>query len=220
MDWTLIATSSLGSGVFSGLFTGFITWKTNNRKISADIKSKSRIKWIQDVRNITIEYIHCIDNILNSGVTFNIVQGFEEPDYHDDYYKNRTKLKEIACKLKLYFPDLESENDKKSEMAKRYYEISEVINDINAPVDNHYYRKRYKALHDYNCELLNDLFCKKSNKYKNYKIKEYMSINWLTIVNMSAAEEYISEVYRYMENFQNIISIYLKIEWDKAKTGK
>lgn len=192
---------SLGTLIVSGINV-FLTSRGNKRKIEADVKSKSRIEWIQTVRNISAEYIasiYSISPILEKKYVWN-----EEID-DESLQKNLYNFLLQSARLRLYFANTTNFKGKMNAQGMLTfdpYEIEYMLNDNN-------------------------------NKEKNGKIQEYIMSFERLIEDYSKghvddslkgnSKSVIALTYnvmKYTDNFTQIISIYLKIEWDRAKQGK
>lgn len=60
--WTIIGGIV---GIVTGAFlTGIVSWVTNSKRINADLKAKTRLEWIKEVRELTAEIIRDMHTLL------------------------------------------------------------------------------------------------------------------------------------------------------------
>lgn len=63
IDWSqliiALSGSSLATSIIVALVNHFFNKKTNEKKLNAEIISKARIQWINEVRKISAEFIYC-----------------------------------------------------------------------------------------------------------------------------------------------------------------
>lgn len=219
--------------------------KISKNQIDADLVAKSRIKWIEAVRQHTVEFLN----------EYNNIKYFEYKDKKEieqsKAYENC--LKEINF-LKLYFEtDRESKTNifnihKELEAYYKYMNFSE--NKLEAeeikqksPENENLKKLKEKFLKEKNIneKALKRLYAKNNNGKNQYIImflndlKENISFAGYPTVYIheglfniekdlkkSIWEDTITTkiIDKYVEDLNEIIGIYLKIEWDRAKTGK
>ncbi|PTJ70104.1 hypothetical protein, partial [Mammaliicoccus sciuri] len=51
--------------LFTTIFKAVLEWRVNKAKIKADVISKSRVDWIQDIRKVFSEYFVMLDNLIH-----------------------------------------------------------------------------------------------------------------------------------------------------------
>lgn len=216
----------LGSGLTAALASGVINNFINNRKIHADIVSKSRVDWIQQVRSATSEYLAEVSNLLiiiakikDLEIEKSILMGklvFKDvPHYYQD------DLGIISGEeVKILDPAYESHNE------KLISEIEDISNEINKAKTSLVSQKKIvlKAIH------LLRLYFPTKTKSKNkihLKIKRRMSlissfINYFNKLDYDNKD--IGLIYKYinieLNNLSELISNYLKDEWEVAKKNK
>ena len=68
MNWWQIILSVLSSSLFTGLITTYVSYRLqkgfNDKKLNAEIVSKARIDWINEVRKISAQYIFSCNKCL------------------------------------------------------------------------------------------------------------------------------------------------------------
>lgn len=203
----------------------------NQKNIDANIKAKARIEWIQNVRKASAELISVYYEILrveDKGVLLNkIIES-----------KEKTEL------LILYFgPDKQKEEDReplnKNSNEGKNDEIVTFLSGLNEKF-NEYYKivledkkeKLNKGLAEVKKELDiftnqfikcdcegNEIYITKDDDDIEY---EHDLINDLSLAKNEVYKYdlYINELQNQLLYFRNIIRIYLKIEWNKAKNGQ
>ncbi|KAF0415014.1 hypothetical protein [Pediococcus pentosaceus] len=174
----------------------------NRRKFKADLISKSRIKWIEDVRNASAGLIKSV------------------------YGGSSQEITKYGILLRLYFAN-DGTNSTKLNKSKDNAILEEVT--TKARVD-----------HTNNKKIINILINKKSNVGKNSYLNTYISTviplisnsykpskpfkmirimeNGTTNLEIVKTPEQMRGL--YVSNLCEIIRIYLKIEWDRAKKGE
>lgn len=115
------------------ILTIVFSWKNNNNSIKANIVSKSRIEWIQEVRKVSVEFLDACYNVtslisvIKSGESQNIQpqngaiaaakvtlteeKGRYSKNHNKDIIEEQAKVKKIGSLLSLYFgPDSSNNN--------------------------------------------------------------------------------------------------------------
>jgi hypothetical protein len=166
----------------------------NHRSISADVKAKSRIKWIEEVRDVTVSFISSCDDLINY-VNFRPYND-ATPDEKMEYENLMKKTIKYANELKLFFPDNRSDCDDQEDH-------SEIIRDMKQSKSNRGMDVKMIYLFDemskISSEVLSQLDC-----YERADIQEHFK-------KLPSS---------YSEDISYAVSRYLKIEWDRAKEGK
>ncbi|WP_347921256.1 hypothetical protein ABHF04_03525 [Pediococcus acidilactici] len=174
----------------------------NRRKFKADLISKSRIKWIENVRNTSAE----------------LIQSF--------YRNDSQEVTKYGVLLRLYFAN-DNSNVSKSNESKDNITLGEVTTKSRVEYTN-------------NKKVIDILINKNNNTGKNSYLNNYMS----TVIPLITSRVKPSKPYKmirilengttgteevetaeqmcglYISNICEIIRIYLKIEWDRAKKGE
>lgn len=129
----------VGISAIGVLISYGINSKFNRDKLKADIVSQARIKWIQEVRELTSEYIVAAYNVIhvlspNYNTTFSdgtatLSDGEEHTKRGVILEKRKNELKVVSEKLSLYFgPD---KSDVNTEIKKFIYNYSETLINSN-----------------------------------------------------------------------------------------
>lgn len=186
----------------------------NRRKFKADLISKSRIAWIENVGRTTAEFQNAVENMYywNSLV--------EELDFAVDAQKDtiraRSMVKERADLLRFYFNGQGIIKISESEQALSLAE--DIIKSLKENGDTK----------DKNSEIISLI------QYigENYSLQKISSVD-SNLLNKSVTQLSDNDHKRLSDNFKtsksfkkvvsktmDIISMYLKIEWDRAKKGE
>lgn len=208
--------------------------KRDLRRIRADIISKSRITWINNVREHTAKLIENFHKYKYIDVLSN--EQFEKEESLSDC------LKEIIL-LRLYFQNNE-EHDENSDVISIQNELFYL--------PHHYVGTNYKTEEDssrevkleeikkVNEKIVTSLKDSSTNSKKNYQIENYLSElgkvigdyhhrydmvtekkgNWPQDDDRMSNVEQLDKnhcIDQYMNDFVQIIGIYLKVEWDLIK---
>lgn len=234
-------------GVIVGVYINRKTQKDiAKQQIDANLKAKARIDWIEKVRgnssNLLVQLLSLQKENANFNERWESIEQYSEllklyfsskkvPSIKKEIrvIKNRIEMSDKAKKIILN----EKSNDNKNQYMIRYIDCLITIyqdnsfekvkktlalltqidrNILDEQMDLRYYDKTdefedgmraYKPNPDYE-EKLNDL------EKKEYKIGKEINQNKIKLAEFSNA----------VNEFSLIISLYLKIEWDKAKEGK
>lgn len=240
--------ASIMSALLSAIalvWTGINNHKVNSlakKKIDADIKSQSRIKWIQDVRQATVEledafrklYLCAYENHENRIGTYNVKLEEALTNYQNKintlilffgYRKNKNEQSNgstfsISSELRsqespndIGLFDQEELREARSKVKHEEQEISHEKGNNNKIIDKLLDRNRQDNSHlnEIIATYLNGLYKTAGNiSFGNKDVdKKYQR---------TANELHNTEVIKgYVEKLVPIISIYLKIEWDRAK---
>lgn len=163
------------------------TREIEDNKINANVKSKARIAWMQEVRNNTSFFLTAYSNyrICN--------REMQNTSTNDPDYSKKVKDKEISLNefknasslLSLYFAD----------KAKKSSNVIDVKKFDLKDESNIFYKKVYDD---------------ETNAGKH----QYINILLEDVVKDAKSKEEL------VESIKEIISIYLKVEWDKVKNGE
>lgn len=219
---------------FIGVFINVSTQKKiAKQQIDANLKAKARIKWIQEVREISARLITNFSELKKDQTNFkekyiNISRDAELLKLYFGFYGPKEKT---TLDYDILF-NTES-NDNKNQYIFDF--IDSMLDDLNNESFDKYnlYLKKYEEykekLAEYNKAI--EKYCDvQIDKYGNPEIvpkKEHESqydyyFGWIQEFRSknSSYYSYIREYDEKGKNFEQIISIYLKIEWDKAKEGQ
>jgi len=230
--WTLII-SILGVAVAGG-FTIFVAFKNSKlqkelqqKQIAADLKASARIQWIQEVRKQTAKLISAHQKLWITSYNFSEVA---EARAENEKQKVYAEFLEEAILLELYFANkpgkkkLSFAEDRGKNFYKESWEQQERGNPQNEKIT--------KAKEN-NKPLWNILFNDENNDGK-----EELIVSLIEDIKNNPAEKgkkdnpcsrYLASVetshknqitQNNLGNLSKIISIYLKIEWDRAKNGE
>lgn len=210
------AVIAAGASIISDIRNRRFKRRWNQKQIDADIKAKARIEWIQKVRENTAELIKAYYSILNSNAEADTRCLLSEA-------KVRSEL------LALCFGDVtdKKENDnlnilrnKESNDGKNA-KMVEYLDDIHREFEDNYldYSKTKQGDLKRKCdEYLEEVIdvCEEDEenedeKFENYERDEQEKEDW---------EEKLDRMKLDLSELRCFISIYLKIEWDRAKKGE
>ena len=162
----------------------------NKMKIKADVISKSRVDWIQDVRALTGEYINDAQYFTNYIFSYPYyIQTKDKEVVIDELNIRHNKLLSTKNKLTMYFPEY---NDLKDIENEKINKNNQVINNI---IQNMY----------------GDL-----KKYSDYVVNNN-KVEGFTADIGKDGNSFIEEHYKLL-NLN--MSTYLKKEWIRAKKNK
>ena len=210
---------------------------TNKKKLDADLKSKARIEWIQNVRNITAELISIYYKLLNEA---------DKSKLFDEYSSARAKGELLI----LYFGPEKTNNLIDNEKGILFNTESNdgknksIVEYLEALSDGFY--KHYKSTSNKNLKDLEEAKRKASYAVNKYPIKDgnflYTEYDndgneydvrdepiWdpNLLAEMDSTQKEINQYIQRVNNLsqdvvqlRNIMRIYLKLERKKAKLGK
>ncbi|MDR0984047.1 MAG: hypothetical protein LBL93_03435 [Ruminococcus sp.] len=198
-------TNIIGSLVI--LLAAYLAYKSVNKQIRGDVVAKSRIEWIQEVRKLTADLISTYSElqllivkyrINNANVNDIVTKGTE--------ILNKTQL------LSLYFT------------AKPKQEIScENYNDYETNIYNKLINNKEPKKTNARIVKMLDYICSETIKYCSLEIDLIKSDFHSNPKNEQQKQEYKKRkkvIEGYTVQLREVMSLYLKIEWDKAKKGK
>lgn len=192
--------------------------KLSKDKISADVKSKSRIIWIQDVRGLTAELLTSYNKYFDYDENTHYYDlNKTVKDYSFNYSNYISEISTKSNKLMLYF----SNADKKDKVKLN------LMGELSYKDKND--EESIKKIKKVNEEILKFLYNTDDNSLKNDLLSEFIKQLNTCVKNVSHSYTKQSEntieknkemINGYLSELQNTISIYLKIEWDIAKEGR
>lgn len=224
--WASIAAIVASMGAIGSIIFSYLGYKNTKemserqqvmeqKKIDADIKAKARIKWIEDVRQNSANLIKDLSNLQNYSPV-------ENPELSDSLVKNSELLM-------LYFSSKEF-----TEPSDSMSVVNSMPEDGSSPlilrIDN---KSRTLLSNTKNNESKNplikayiisliDLF-KKVDVHKKIELKRKIEREHNKLQDVNEEWKNINnEIFytmRELSYFREYISIYLKIEWDRAKQG-
>lgn len=112
MNWWQIITTILGSSTISTLITYLLNRRFNNKKLHAEIISKSRIDWINEFRALTSKYIYETYKSIEEGklachfeklAKASKKGSYDKKRYEDAYNKHIEKYNECVSNMTKYF---------------------------------------------------------------------------------------------------------------------
>lgn len=203
------------------IVNNIVSYYNNRKQIKANVITKSRIEWIQDVRQCLYD-LNVATNTLRFKSTRLITEdpSDEYTDAEEQYLESFTYVDASIQRLKMFFPIKDSERDQYKEKYKKY---------INDNPEN----KKYTFgpvlddnLHSHiNIRIMIDMYEKEINNRIVLNTN-----NAYTVKKISITE---NQIYKYEElsKIKNIeyigyikiaewVSDYLKIEWEEAKKLK
>lgn len=224
--------------------------KIENNKISANIMSKSRIEWIQSVRKITAETLSAFTHlyIIEFECAHKYRKSDYKKELEVASNEFISKINELilyfaVSKSNMSFNDLNIQGEMLSipSPSNGDYFSQKERSDQRKKIEDDY--KNTQAMTEANKVILKPLYNSKTNKDKNELIVtlledlitsseieffEYQKDSEDNKINNVHIKYNYSEVYNsrtdtlkhYMDELRNIIALYLKIEWDRAKIGR
>lgn len=170
-------------------------------RIQADVTALSRIKWIEEVRKTSADYISALNGYY----------------FHYDNEEKKEKFIELSYRMKLYFPLNFNDNmsEKNAEDEKNMIQLSEGI--LNESED--FFKGKFNK--DYIVHGSNSVNKFLSNKNSNVANSPFINmmfdINLKLMLNDRPEEQQKNEM---VDKTIDVISTYLKVEWDRAKNNK
>lgn len=203
--------------------------KMEQKKIDADLKAKARIKWIEDVRQNSANLLKDLSNLQSYSLGENL-------EVHDNLVRDSELLMLYFSSNKFTEPSEKINIVRSMPGDESSYLILRIDNDCMKILSNTKSNESKNTLIKALIINLIDLF-KKVDVYKKIELKRGIERKYkdLSSVSEDLYSMYMSpndsqawqnlndEIYltlRELSYFREIISIYLKIEWDRAKQGK
>lgn len=199
IQWAAVAALVSFVGV---LATFYSTWRINNKTIKANISSKTRIEWINQIRLLSADLISNYELLVtykmfsyadmviiaskNKSSLYSIGLSNDEKSKIENekkYNEHTIKVKSLSNQLLLYFIN---DNEHKK--------IKNLINDLNTITIK---------LSDYSREKLE---IGKSNNYYDEKIAK--------------SKELTDELMNTINQFREVVAEYLNTEWEKVESGR
>lgn len=218
--------------------------KMTQKQIDANLKAKARIEWITEVRKMSANLISSLVDIKNMNTDYEekLAEISKEAELLKLYFGSY-KTDEIKCyDLKVLMND-ESNDDKNPHMFLYIDNLLQIYGtkERKEVAQN---KKIYNRLHEENKTIINKL-----DKISQYTVEvieeegdedEEVEVYTAEIAKEGHEEEYfrlkrefllglsqknlyrskLDEYYNRTEEFEKIISVYLKLEWDRAKNGE
>lgn len=245
--WSAIsATVSASSAtlVFVGVIMNIYTQrKIAKQQIDANLKAKARIEWINGVRQKSSEFISLLLSLQKDGVVFQEQWlKVEEVSELLKLFFNTSEKKQIKTEIYVKKNEIivesegkrvlydENDNKNKHIFIRRY--INCLIELYQSGSYKHILQSRkdaFKVLKINSLKEADYIFNgidseeKAKEKLNGSDLDDYMSIKINVNSNEQLYEDLTKRLINYHEaidNFSEIIGIYLKIEWDKAKEGR
>jgi hypothetical protein len=207
----------------------------NQKDIDADLKAKARIEWIQKVRGTTAELSALYFRILNEKDKEKLLDIYTESQEKNGLlilffgHENKVKPENKTTEEILFNPD---SNDNKNDMVVKF--LSDLSNNYYV-----FYRKviddTLDRLEDIRKMRLNELYNNATDfeEYIEYDPDGNEYCNKIPIPSLEdekSHQEAVNNIREYaefskkLENgivyLRDIMRIYLKIEWNKAKEGE
>lgn len=220
----IVITLAVGGGCVS-LVSAIIQ---NKKQIDADLKAKARIEWIQKVREATAVFVtEC----------YEVLREKSKNETTNTIGNKYPIIREKGYLLKMYFG-----NDKKEHQCKIKCEEKQIILcKENNSGKNEYINKRIDNIIDYfwgtrllkakNRDFESLLYAiSGQNDERKKEVEErlqYDSISIDEVKNLKEYKDYCNTekilrktVMNELDEFVDIIRLYLKIEWDRAKNNE
>lgn len=93
------------------LIGALFTWMVSSRRINADLKAKTRLEWIKEVRLITVNIIDSVEQLVNIANKYEHILAInkklskeENDNFLHDFNKGTAELVKNINLYKLYFP--------------------------------------------------------------------------------------------------------------------
>lgn len=199
---------------------GIIDWFEFNKQKSIDLNSKTKLKWVEEVRGVVADFaksyrIMVVTNSLN-----------KDQSKKEDSYAN---FLHDAYLLQMYFATNKSKCNLNisGEYDRIYYKD---------PADNNYdQNEKCKKIKEANQTVLAPLYCTHTNNGKKALINELLK----QFINVAKEENYTVEdnpnskyseslkavqindtSTKYFGRIMNILGIYLEVEENEARKGK
>lgn len=232
----------LGSASIAGIVSGVVNASINDKRIRADIISKSRIDWIQAVRKSSAEYITELHKLIMIGKSiqkdkmklkeYEVIVYEEVVDVPTDYSEEGYVI--AAQKVTLIKTKYDCLTEKQKQQVDEIRKNLELNNEsynnqINNVIEKNAHLRMYfssKKLKD-NIDTENDIKFEDKDYEENHehieiknKLLELKNVmNEIFSMDPSENDEY-KRAYDMILNFSENMSDYLKKEWDRAKLIK
>lgn len=205
----------------------FNAWD-RRRQFKADLVSKSRITWIENVRVATADLIYLCNQLWAAQLK-------GKKTIPESYQNEKILILKQVELLTLYFgPDQETSERLSFTALYQIQFYKDIYDRWNREDINRHYKK-IEEEKNRNQEIIdNSLMSEITNKGKNRIIDSWLSeISELVIdsgygVKNSKLSKYDDErlalykldrAYAELQSLSKVVSVYLKVEWNRAKTG-
>lgn len=203
------------------------------KKIDADLKAKARIEWINDVRGLAARFISNFYELRKNGTDFEekYIEIFKDAELLKLYFGTYVDGKVTNINYELLF----NMKDNKNKNVEIFKFIDTMLYDLDEKGIAQYqsslkkydeYKLKFKKYE----EAMRECYTVEKNELGNYeeviaKGKEalYDHIYGELQDLKEESNVYYLNLWQYdqrITDFEKIISIYLKIEWEKAKKGE
>ncbi|MCD8924763.1 hypothetical protein [Staphylococcus epidermidis] len=151
MNWGTIVLTILGSGSLSAFVSYFLNRRFNNKKLNAEIVSKSRIDWINEFRSIASDYLYegyksieegklfCeFEKLMNNSKPYSNSKSRykKKSEYHAKKYNETVNnMTKYFIQIRLYLPD-RPDGSSQEEHKKIKDEIKALGNKLNNAMGN------------------------------------------------------------------------------------
>lgn len=209
--------------------------KWNQKNIDASLTASARIEWIQNVRNTTSELIRHYFDILNTSDSIKIEQALIDSQQKTEllalYFGPENHKQEVISDDKNILLNTENNDGKNdilvlfiTDLAKRFSEYSldakkDRFNHLKKAVQN----ARNEAYQNATEKLIGYSYTDDGDEIPEYDIEwqEEDSANVASAeIALKKETEKIKELRNDLIFLRNVMRIYLKIEWNKAKNGQ
>ena len=209
--------------------------KWNQKNIDASLTASARIEWIQNVRNATAELIRHYFDILNTSDSIKIEQALIDSQQKTEllalYFGPENHKQEVPSEDKNTLLNTENNEGKNdilvafiTDLAKRFSEYS-----LDAQKDRFNHLKeavqkaRDEAYQNATEKLIGYSYTDDGDEIPEYDI-EWQEEDNENVVRAEIALKRETEKIKKLRNdlifLRNVMRIYLKIEWNKAKNGQ
>lgn len=214
-DWIAIILALISAGVtiYMGLSTNRINKQMNDDNINANLKAKARIEWIQNVRSTSSEMIGLYYAAINANdcneMLEKIIAARQKLEQLILYFGPESKEKNLTHDI---FD--ETTNDGKNDLIVKW--LNNYANDFVR-----YYNNRNSGIYTMienrvNNATININKCDIKPETYDELIREYEEAS----DDLKKAQVLYTLLYHKLTWIRDMMRIYLKIEWNKAKQGK
>ncbi len=184
-----------GPTISTAIISFISAYLLNRKSISANVKAKSRIKWIEEVRTVTVNFLSSCNELINY-VNFR-PNGDATPDEKMEYENLMTRTIKYAIELKLFFSYKPSDYNNKRE------KHGLIISEMECSSSNQGMNVKMIYLFDEISEIASK------------------ALSQLDDLERADVYDYFKKLPpSYSKDVSYAVSRYLKIEWDRAKKGK
>ena len=192
-----------GPTLVTAIISALSAWFLNKKSISADVKAKSRINWIQKTKEQTLDYIMACTELLEELRKMNPESKYAETD---SLVEMCYKVVKTGNALILEFGTKKSSN----EANKKFKDIEEIL----MKSENNENKNKDIVVHI--LHVVNPI-----SKFLIDREKRFLKDDALENGGITSIADVINAYDEtYISNTRDIMRRYLKIEWDIAKKGK